>query len=456
MNGFFGSIWWMIVSLGLLVTFHEFGHYWVARRSGVKVLRFSVGFGKALWSRRGRDGTEYVIAALPLGGYVKFLDDSQRDGKQAELAPAEAAQAFNRQSVWRRIAIVAAGPLANLLLCVALLWAMLVIGRPDFAPVLGHVEGIAARSGLQRGDTLLAVGGRDTPTWSEAALALVTAAMDRADVPLRVRSADGVETSRTLHLSALPRDFEQPRALQAIGLTPRHRLLPAVVGRVQEGLPAWGVLAEGDRITAIDGTPVRVFDEIGPLLQALGARGEPGMVEVERDGERLALELAPARRSPDGGKAYWALGIAPASTELPAYDATLRHGPLDALPAALRETGKLASDSFAMIRRMLTGRASVENLSGPITIARYANASAGLGVAWFLSFLALLSLSLAIINLLPIPILDGGHLLYYLIELVKGSPLSERAMVAGQYVGLAMLAGLMGLAFYNDILQLLR
>ncbi|CAN5661362.1 RIP metalloprotease RseP [soil metagenome] len=456
MSGFLGSVWWMIVSLGLLVTFHEFGHYWVARRFGVKVLRFSVGFGKALWSRRGRDGTEYVIAALPLGGYVKFLDDSQPDETRAEVAPAEAAQAFNHQPVWSRIAIVAAGPLANLLLCVALLWAMLVIGRPDFAPVLGHVEGIAAQSGLQRGDTLLAVGGRDTPTWSEAALALVTAAMDRADVPVSVRDSNGVETSRTLRLSALPTDFDQPRALQAIGLTPRHRLLPAVVGRVQEGLPAWGVLAEGDRITAIDGTPVQVFEEIGPLLQALGARGEPGMIEVEREGERLALELAPARRSPDGGEAHWALGIAPASTDLPAYDATLRHGPLDALPAALRETGKLASDSFAMIRRMVTGRASVENLSGPITIARYANASAGLGVAWFLSFLALLSLSLAIINLLPIPILDGGHLLYYLIELVKGSPLSERAMVAGQYVGLAMLAGLMGLAFYNDILQLLR
>jgi regulator of sigma E protease len=451
MSAFLGSVWWMIVSLGLLVTFHEFGHYWVARRNGVKVLRFSVGFGKALWSRRGRDGTEYVIAALPLGGYVKMLDE-----REGEVAPADVAHAFNRQSVWRRIAIVAAGPVANLLLCVALLWAMFVVGRPDFAPVAGHVEGIAAESGLRRGDTLLSVGERATPTWSEASLALVTAAIDREDVPVRVVTADGAEATRTLALSALPAGFEQPRALQLIGLTPRHRLLPPMVGRVQEGLPAWGVLAEGDRITAIDGTPVQAFDEIGPLVQDLGARGEPGMVEVERDGERLALELAPVRRAAADGTPYWALGIAPASTGMPAYDAALRHGPLAALPAAVRETGKLASDSFAMIRRMLTGRASVENLSGPITIARYANASAGLGLAWFLNFLALLSLSLAIINLLPIPILDGGHLLYYLIELVKGSPLSERAMVAGQYVGLAMLAGLMGLAFYNDILQLVR
>ncbi len=451
MNAFLGSIWWMIVSLGLLVTFHEFGHYWVARRNGVKVLRFSVGFGKALWSRRGRDGTEYVIAALPLGGYVKMLDE-----REGEVPPDQLAQAFNRQSVWRRIAIVAAGPLANLLLCVALLWTMFVVGRPDFAPVIGHVEGIAAESGLQRGDTLLAVGGRNTPTWSEASLALLTAAIDRGDVTIRVQDPNGNEATRNLRLSALPEDYDQRRAIQLLGLAPRHLLLPAVVGRVQPDMPAWGVLAEGDQITAIDGSPVQSFDEIGPLVRSLGDRGETGMVEVQRDGERLALELVPVRHSIDGGDPYWAIGIAPAPAQMPDYDALLRHGPVAAVPAALRETGKLASDSFAMIRRMLTGRASVENLSGPITIARYANASAGLGLAWFLNFLALLSLSLAIINLLPIPILDGGHLLYYLIELVKGSPLSERAMAAGQYVGLAMLAGLMGLAFYNDILQLLR
>jgi regulator of sigma E protease len=441
----------MIVSLGVLVTFHEFGHYWVARRSGVRVLRFSVGFGKSLWSRRGRDGTEYVIAALPLGGYVKMLDE-----REGEVPAAELGQAFNRQSVWRRIAIVAAGPAANLLLCVALLWAMFVIGRPDFAPVVGHVEGIAAEGGLRRGDTILAVADRPTPTWSEAALALVTASMDGDGVEIRVRDSDGLETSRHLSLASLPADADPAKAVQLIGLTPRHRVLPAEVGRIQEGLPAWGVLAEGDRITAIDGRPVASFDDIPPLVEALGARGGPGMVEVERDGERLALELRPQRRDPDAAGGDWVIGIAPASVAAPAYDAKLRHGPLAAIPAAFAETGKLAADSFAMIRRMLTGRASVENLSGPITIARYANASAGLGLAWFLNFLALLSLSLAIINLLPIPILDGGHLLYYLIELVKGSPLSDRAMVVGQYVGLAMLAGLMGLAFYNDILQLVR
>ena len=228
----------------------------------------------------------------------------------------------------------------------------------------------------------------------------------------------------------------------------------AVVGRVARGSAPWGVLAEGDRVAAIDGRPVVSFDEIGPRVQAVGQR--EAMVEVERDGDRLALAVTPTRRLDADGKPYWALDITPAQAPMPDHDASLEHGPLAAVPAALRETWKLTGDSMAMIGRLVTGRASVENVSGPITIARYANASAQLGPAWFLNFLALLSLSLAIINLLPIPVLDGGHLLYYLIELVKGSPLSERAMAAGQYIGLALLAGLMGLAFYNDILQLLR
>ena len=449
MSTFLGSVWWMIVSIGVLVTFHEFGHYWVARRFGVRVLRFSVGFGKPLWSRLGKDGTEYVIAAIPLGGYVKMLDE-----REAEVPAAEAGRAFNRQPVWQRIAIVAAGPLANLLLCVLFLWAMFVVGRPDFAPVVGHAEGIAAAAGLGRGDTLVEVDGRPTPTWSEAAMALATAAMDREDIPIRLRTAGGAPADRTLSLSRLPADTDERRALREIGLTPRHQLLPPVIGRVEPGSAAWGVLAEGDRITAIDARPVEDFADIGPLLQAIG--GERAMIEVERDDDRLALEVTPTRRDDPAGGQYWALGVAPAAPPPADYDALLELGPLAAVPAAFTETWRLGRDSIAMIGRLLTGRASAENVSGPITIARYANASASLGPAWFLNFLALLSLSLAIINLLPIPVLDGGHLLYYLIELAKGSPLSERAMMAGQYLGLALLAGLMGLAFYNDILQLLR
>jgi regulator of sigma E protease len=444
-----GSVWWMIVSLGVLVTFHEFGHFWVARRFGVRVLRFSVGFGKPLWLRRGRDGTEYVIAAIPLGGYVKMLDE-----REGEVAAADVAHAFNRQPVSRRIAIVAAGPFANLLLCVALLWAMFVLGRPDYAPVVGHVEGIAAQAQLARGDTIEAVGDRQTPTWSEAALAIATAAINHEDTAVHVRTAQNDETVRNLPLSHLQTGFDEQRALQVVGLTPRHQLLPPLVGRIEPGSPAWGVLAEGDRVTAIDGVSVPSFDDIGPLVQHIG--GHPAMVEVNRDGERLALEIQPTQRTDPQRGRYWALGIGPAASPLPAYDARLHFGPVAAVPAAIKETWKLGSDSVAMIGRLLSGKASAGNVSGPITIARYANAYASLGPAWFLNFLALMSLTLAIINILPIPILDGGHLLYYLIELVKGSPLSERAMATGQYIGLALLAGLMGLAFYNDILRLLH
>lgn len=447
MSEFIGSVWWLIVSLGVLVTFHEFGHYWVARRCGVRVLRFSVGFGRPLWSRRGRDGTEYAVAAIPLGGYVKMLDE-----REGDVPAAQRHQAFNRQPVWRRMLIVLAGPVANLLLCALLLWGMFVIGRPDYLPQAGHVQGLAREAGLRPGDTILAVGDRATPTWSEVELALVPAALDRRDVDLRVRTADGDETTRTLPLARLPASIDELRAVQAIGLEPRHRLLPARVGQVLEGQPAAGVLRTGDLVTAIDGQPVRSWEDIPPLVERLGRRGVPGMVEVQRNGERLALELAPARATDGSGD--WRIGIGPAAMPAPEPDALLRYGPLEAVPAALRETAHQTRELLAMMGRAVTGRVDVRNtVAGPVTIARAANAYASHGPAWYLSMLAMLSLSLGILNLLPIPILDGGHLLYYLIELVKGSPVSERAMAAGQFIGLALIAGLMGLAFYNDIVN---
>lgn len=443
MTEFFGSVWWLIVSLGILVTFHEFGHYWVARRCGVRVLRFSVGFGKPLWKRIGRDGTEYVVAWIPLGGYVKMLDE-----REVEVAPSERHESFNAKSVWQRIAIVAAGPVANLLLCIALLWLMFVVGKPDFQPDVGRAEGIAAEAGFQAGDRLLEVDGRATRTWSEAGIALATAVIDREPTAVRVRTAEGDERVRLLPLDRPGLELSEERPFTDLGLRPAW---PAVVGEVSPGSAADAAgLRAGDRIVALEGRPVHTYDQVSPLLQELAGPGRALALQIERDGRRQVLEVRPQRAERDG-QSVWQLGVLAAPLE---QDALLRFGPLAAVPAALAETRQMTSDVLGMLWRMVSGQASLKNISGPITIARVANGSAELGPAWFFNFLAILSLSLCIMNLLPIPVLDGGHLLYYLIELVKGSPVGERGLVAGQYIGLALLAGLMGLAFYNDILRL--
>ncbi|HET6603900.1 MAG TPA: RIP metalloprotease RseP [Xanthomonadaceae bacterium] len=448
MSEFFGSIWWLIVSLGVLVTFHEFGHFWVARRLGVRVLRFSVGFGRPLWRRVGRDGTEYVVAAIPLGGYVRFLDE-----REGEVPAAQLDESFNRRPVGQRFAIVAAGPLFNLLLCVGLLWLMFLIGKPDFEPVVGRTQGVAAAAGLERGDRLVSVDGEAVPTWTHASMALTAAALDRVPIELEVVESDGDGRVLDLDLSGLG-SFDETAALQAIGIWPIQILLDPVVAEVSAGSAAEraGLLA-GDRIVSVAGTPILSFDQIGDAVSAAaGAGNGPVEVVVERGGGRLRLQAAPQRQIQDGVE-RWILGVS-AQRARAEYDAVLRYGPVAAVGAAFSETWRLTRLTIGMVGRMISGKASLRNLSGPVSIAQYANASARLGAAWFLFFLAVLSLSLFIMNLLPIPILDGGHLLYYLIEIIKGSPVSERALMAGQYVGLALLAGLMGLAFYNDILRL--
>ena len=449
MTDFIGSVWWMIVSLGLLVTFHEFGHYWVGRLCGVKVLRFSVGFGRPLWSRRDRHGTEFAIAAIPLGGYVKFLDE-----REVEVHPHERGQAFNHKTVWQRIAIVAAGPIANLLLCILLLWAMFVIGKQDYSATVGRATGMAATAGLGSGDRLLRVDGRDVITLGEASMALTAAAMDRRDVTLEVLDPADQLRSRTLPLSQLPAGFDERRVPILAGVYWRAWLQPPLVDNIVKGSAAEGHLQAGDLIVAIDGQRIDSVEQAISEVGSLGRRGGPAMIEVLRGGERMALEITPRQGKDGKGQPIWQIGAGFAQSYSPAYDTLLKFGPLQSVTVAVRETGRKAADSLAMMGRIVTGKASLQNVSGPVTIARVANISAKRGVDWFIQFLALLSLSLCIINLLPIPILDGGHLLYYLIELVKGSPLSERAVAAGQYIGLALLAGLMGLAFYNDILGL--
>ena len=455
MSEVIGSIFWLLVSLGLLVTFHEFGHYWVARRCGVRVLRFSVGFGKPLWLRRGKDGTEYVIAAIPLGGYVKMLGEHSMEASDLErpVPPEDMAQSHDRQPVWKRMAISFAGPAANLILCVVLFWGMFVVGRPDFAPVVGQTQGIAAAAGLQRGDEVLSIEGRATPTWSEVSMGLLAAALDRTDATLRVREPGGSESERTLPLSRLPDGFDETRALQQLGLRGRHEVVAPVIGAVTPGKPAWGVLAEGDRITAIDGERTLSYEDVARMARRLGEENREAMIEVQRGEDRLALPLKPTRLRTPEGKELWGFGVVLAASE-PQRDAVLRYGPIAAVPQAFSETGRQARELFATFSRAFRGTVSARNtVAGPITIARASNYFAQQGVAHYLMLLALLSLSLGILNLLPIPILDGGHLLYYLIELVKGSPVSERVMAAGNFVGLALIVGLMGLAFYNDIVN---
>ncbi len=446
MTSFFGSVFWLLVTLGVLVTFHEFGHYWVARRCGVKVLRFSVGFGRALWKRVGRDGTEYQIAAIPLGGYVKMLD-----AREGEVDPALRDQEFTGKSVWKRIAIVAAGPGFNLIFTIAAFWAMFMLGKPDVAPVVTAApNSMAAAAGVQPGDRILAVDGEPVTTWSDSMAAVANATLGRQPLPLTVRDADGAQRQLVLPLDQLPAGQDVGHYLDTLGL--KLAPPPAVAATVMPGQPAaLAGMRSGDRIVSVNGKAVTDFSAFGDLVQQEATTSPTLALVVNRNGQRLKLDVTTRFESLQGQPARWVMGVGSPVTEL----ATLHYGPLQALGASLETTWRNTTQTFSMLGKMLTGEASTKNLSGVIGIAEVANASAGMGLPWFLQFLALVSLSLAILNLLPIPVLDGGHLLYYLVELVKGSPVSEQVMIVGQYIGLALLFTLMGLAFYNDIHRML-
>ena len=445
MSEFFGSVWWLIVTLGVLITFHEFGHFVVARRCGVKVLRFSIGFGKALWSRRDRHGTDFVIAAIPLGGYVKMLDE-----REGDVAPEDLDKAHNRKPVLQRMAIAFAGPLFNLVFAVFAFWAMLVIGKPDFQPIVGEPAGLAASAGFKAGDRILAVGDEKVATWTDAIGALAQRVIDGRPTDISVRAPDGTETVRQLALDHLSNRGDLEKAFPEIGLKLKAPSVPPIAAKVRAGMPAAAAgVEDGDRIVAINDSPVTDFLALGELIQKEAAHSPVLKFQVERASRHLDLTVHAVQQT-DEGTSRWVTGI-----EAPdAHDAVLRYGPIAAIPAAFEETWHSTTRMFKLLGQIVTGQASTKNISGIISIGQAANTTAHMGVAWFFDFLAAVSLSLAVMNLLPIPILDGGHLLYYLIELVKGSPVSERTQVAGQYVGLMLLVALMGLAFYNDILRI--
>jgi len=441
-----------LVALAILISVHEFGHFWVARRLGVKVLRFSIGFGRPLLRRqRDPDSTEYVLAGIPLGGYVKMLDE-----REGEVPPDQLHQAFNRQPLWKRSAIVAAGPFFNFAFAILVYWAIFATGETGLRPVIGAVtpDSIAAEAGFQSGDELLRIGDRKSPTWDSAVFALMAGALGHEDLPVRVRDASGVEHERRISGEQLAELPEDPNLLERLGLGPLRPSLPPVIGELTPGEPAEQAgLRVGDRVLAVNGTPVEDWREWVELVRK--SPGSQMRVEIERNGERLELPVTPREIVADGAPiGRIGAGVQARDDLLDPYRVEVRYGPLDALFQSVHKTLDMSQLMLRVMGHMLVGQASVENLSGPITIAETAGRTASYGLGYFIKFLAVVSISLGVLNLLPIPVLDGGHLLYFLIEGVKGSPLSERAQLQGQRIGVALLAALMTLAFYVDLSRL--
>lgn len=443
-----------VVALGCLIVIHEFGHYLVARACGVKVLRFSVGFGRALWSRRlGHDATEWVIAAFPLGGYVKMVDE-----REGAVAPEDLPRAFNRQSVWRRIAIVVAGPVANFILAVALYWALFVSGVPGIKPMIGAPPSgtPAFVAGFSAGDTLVKIGNEMVATWQDARWMLLQHAVEREPVNIEARSVKGDVSLRRLDLSGvmsadLDKDF-----LRVVGIVRYQLLLKPIIGEVvRDGAAERAGLRAGDEVVAINNKRI---DSWHQLVTAVRSHPELLLtVEVRRAGTLLpAISVTPATVI-EGERKIGRIGAAPRIDQAAVSEmmVEVRYGVVTALAKALRKTWDTSVFSLQMLGKMIIGEVSLKNLSGPITIADYAGQSAQSGLASYLLFLALISISLGVLNLLPIPLLDGGHLMYYTIEIFKGAPASDRAIEIGQHVGIALLFILMTFALYNDIHRLI-
>jgi regulator of sigma E protease len=439
-----------LVTLGVLIVVHELGHYSVARACGVKVLRFSIGFGRPLarWVQ-GADRTEWVISALPLGGYVRMLDE--RDTDQPPVAASDLGRAFNRQPVARRIAIVLAGPLANLLLAVAVYWGLAVTGVQEAPAVIAApLPGTPAeRAGLQRGDRIVAADGEALRSWADLNWQVLQQAVDRAPLDLTVQREGGDESRLTLDLADLAQDDVEGNPMPKIGLAPLAG--PPRVGRVIAGGAAERAgLQAGDLIVGVGGVATRSTSELIATIKA--APGQPLQLAVERGAAALELTVVPAAVTPADGPPIGRIG---AELGDRVQTVVVRYGPFEALSLAVSRTVDTVVFSLRMLYKMIVGEASLKNLSGPVTIADYAGKTASAGLTAFLSFLALVSISLGVLNLLPVPLLDGGHLLYYLIEIVKGSPVSERVMDWGQRAGAAMLVMLTALALFNDLTRLL-
>jgi regulator of sigma E protease len=444
------SVLALVLTLGILVTLHEYGHFWVARRCGVKVLRFSVGFGKPLFSWHDRHGTEFAVAAIPLGGYVKMLD-----AREGPVPAGLEDQAFTSKPPSQRIAIAAAGPVANFIFAIFAYWLISVVGVTTVAPIVGEVapDSVAERAGLQEGMEIVGVDGRQVTSWRDVNMRLLERAGEQGPISLEVYR-DGARGTFSAPLNGWNISSEEPNPLAEFGIMPWRPDVPAVLGQISEDGPAsLAGLQPGDRVTAVNGEPVADWFALVDIIRE--SPEQQLQLSIERDGQRLNLPVTPATRTLEDGQEIGFVGAGVQAISWP--DNVLRdvrYGPLAAIPNALEETWADTRLTLVAIKKMITGLLSPTNLSGPITIARVAEASVSSGFEDFVRFLAYLSVSLGVLNLLPVPVLDGGHIVYYTIEAIRRKPVSEHAQAVGLRIGMALILSLMVFALYNDLMRL--
>ncbi len=464
------SVLSLLLTLGILVTIHEYGHFWVARRCGVKVLRFSVGFGKPLFSWFDKSGTEFVIAAIPLGGYVKMLDE-----REAPVEDSLKPYAFNRKKVSQRIAIVAAGPIANFIFAIFAYWLMFLSGFNALIPNIGSVDtdSIAANAGLNSGYEIIAVDGHETSGWRAVSMALINRIGDTGAIEIKARpSVSTSESSISATLSTQNHEIfslsidewltnsKPSHLLSDLGIHPYRPIVPAIMGVVQSDSPAeQGGLQSGDHVIRVNDIKIEGWHDFVKIVQA-SAEKEIQVDLIRKDdvqkNNQIRLNLKPSLQQDESGRSYGLLGVRAQSFKYP--DEMIRkvsYGPFSSIGYAASQTWADTKMSLNAVKKMVQGLISLENLSGPITIAQVASDSISSGVEEFLRFLALLSISLGILNLLPIPVLDGGHLLYYLVEGIRGKPLSDKWQEFGLKIGISFILILMTVAFYNDVMRLL-
>jgi len=439
-----------IVAIGLLVTIHEYGHFWVARRNGIIVKRFSVGFGKVLWRKIGKDGVEYVISAIPLGGYVSMLD-----GRADAISPEQQGKAFNQKTVAQRMSVIAAGPIANFLLAIVLLALMYLIGVPTVKPVIAELKAnsIAANAQLPA-QQIVAINGEAVTDWQDVQL-LLSEQIGRSDVTLTMAAVNSEKgQDYLLDLSTWTFDPERDSLFGSLGIVPVRAKPLLIAGNIaKDSAAAASGLQVGDKLIAAAGVTLTQWQQLVTIIQ--NNPGKTFALEIDRAGQAVTLDVTPERKQMADGFAQGFLGMSPQIEQIPSELLTEHQlGPIDAVVVGAQKTWQITRVTLSMLKKLLFGEVSLKHLSGPISIAEGAGTSASLGITAFLLFLAMISVNLGVVNLLPLPILDGGHLMYLVVELIRGKPVSENAQEIGLKIGAFVLLMLMGIALLNDISRL--